>query len=229
MAAAFLGWVMNLLLIATWPLVAAARSIKAIRQLGGFVQNSTGKTKAEQFLEQLRLVLYHRIPPIYYYIYELYRNGHRWPIGHYFMRYETKEIAYRLLYPTVTEFSTPTPLKNKREFAQWCAAHALPHAQTIMAFSDGKALLASNLSDGLPNKDVFVKPVLGKGGGGCRRWMTTGEGIFRTMEGEPATEAQLISHVAQLSETEANLIQPVLQNHPAISDLSVGALCTFAS
>lgn len=220
-----IGWAMNLALIATWPFVAAARSIKAIRSLGGVVQNATGKTKAEQFLEQMSLAFHHRIPPIYYYVYEIHRNGRRWPVGHYLMRHETKEIAFRLLYPRATKFSTPTPLKNKLEFAHKCTTHGLPHAETIMAFSNGKAVSGPEYCDHLPMKDVFVKPALGKGGIGCQRWNAV-FGTFRNMAGDYLTEAELLTQVAQLSESEPYLIQHVLKNHSAISDLSVGALCT---
>lgn len=221
-----IGMLLNLALIVSWPMVASIRAIKAIRKLGDVIQEATGKTKLEQFLEQLRLAVDHRIPPVYYYVYELHRNAKRWSPGHYLMRYETKEIAFRLLYPRATEFSSPTPLKNKLEFAHRCADWDLPHAPVIMAFSDGQRVVGQAFDDRLPMRDVFVKPVFGKGGCGSERWRAMNDGRFRSMLGEHMTEAELLARVARLSEAEPYLIQLALENHPSILDLSAGALST---
>ena len=83
------------------------------------------------------------------------------------MRYETKEIAYRLLYPIATKGYLPTPLRNKMEFARHCRANGIHRVDVYMLFEDGKRVSAADMMDELPEADLFVKPVLGKGG--CRR------------------------------------------------------------
>ncbi len=212
----------NLALIALWPAVASVRAVKSVRRFGDVHRQVSGKSKSRQFLEQLRLAVYHRIPPLYYYKYELYLPERQRLAGHYLMRYETKEIAYRLLYPIETAWHRPTPLKDKVGFARHCEAHGLKHAPTLFVFTSGE-----HPNRELPDTDLFMKPVGAKGGEGAERWNSLGGGRYRNPQGWELSASQLLAHVQDLSRfIEPYLVQPALHNHPSISDMSPGALCT---
>ena len=214
----------NLMLIALWPLIASARAWKEVRKRGDTLRRRTGISKRQQFFEMVRLALHHRVPPIYYYRYDLYQPALQQLAAHYLMRYETKEVAYRLLYPVETDHYVPAPLKDKLGFARHCEMHGLPHVPTLAVFEDGRRIDGKN--DGLPPVDLFFKPVEGKGGGGAERWQSVGQDRHRSAMGEEIDAKALYARVQELSRVEPYLVQPALSNHAALGDLTAGALCT---
>jgi hypothetical protein len=213
----------NLMLIALWPLIASARACKEVRERGETLCRATGISKWQQFSQMVRLALRYRIPPIYYYRYDLYRPTQRQLAAHYLMRYETKEIAYRLLYPVETDRYVPAPLKDKLGFARYCEEHGLRHVPTLAAFEDGRRV---DSQSGLPVTDLFLKPIAGKGGGGAERWRCIDQNRYRNTMGEEMEGGALLARVQNLSRKEPYLVQPALSNHTALRDLTAGALCT---
>jgi hypothetical protein len=143
--------------------------------------------------------------------------------GNYLMRYETKQVAYRLLRPE-TE-TTGMPIKNKIAFAVYCRDHDLPAVPLVAAFRDG-ARLPDIGAPQPPETDLFAKRVFGKGGARAYRWNWIGNGLYRSTTGEEISGAKLLEHVAALSKREAYLVQPALSNHAALRELSLGALST---
>jgi hypothetical protein len=216
----------NLGTIALWPIIASARAVPRVRHYGAAVQRLTGKSRLRQFVEQVAMAVRYRITPIYYYVYEFYRNGQWRSASHYLMRYETKEIAYRLLYPIAHGRYVPAPLKDKMEFARHCHAHDIRHVPVLMLFQDGKRVPAPDLAGRLPEADVFVKPTLGKGGVGSELWRYVGDGKYQDTRGQTCDEPSLISRVTELSRDEPFFIQWAVKNHRDLLDLSAGALCT---
>ena len=216
----------NLGTIALWPIIASARAVRAASKYGPAVQRITGKSPSRQFLEQVSMAVRYRIPPFYYYTYEFYRPGQPRLAPHYLMRYETKEIAYRLLYPAATSDFEPAPLKDKMAFARHCRANGVRHVDVFMLFENGERVDAADLINRLPEADLFVKRVLGKGGKGCELWRHAGGGVYRSSRGEERDAGSLAAHVAQLSLDEPYVIQQAVRNHRELLDLSAGALCT---
>ncbi|HEV8391087.1 MAG TPA: sugar-transfer associated ATP-grasp domain-containing protein [Dongiaceae bacterium] len=216
----------NLGAIALWPVIAVWRAGRVMRRYGAAVQRLTGKSRTRQFLEQVSMAVRYRIAPVYYYVYEFYQPGRRHLAPHYLMRYETKEIAYRLLYPQATAWHEPTPLKNKLEFARHCRANDIRHVEVYMLFEDGKRVSAPDLLGAPPESDLFVKPIFGKGGGGAELWRYAGEGTYRSSRGGECDAAALAAHVAGLSRVEPFIIQQAVRNHHDLLDLGAGALST---
>lgn len=216
----------NLWAITLWPFVASVRALRTVRHYGKAVERLTGKSRLRQYLEQVFIAVGYRITPAYYYVYELYRRGQWRRAPEYLMRYETKEIAFRLLYPFATDQYEPTPLKDKMGFARHCRAHNVRHAPVAMLFQDGARVTAPDFVDRLPQADLFVKPVLGKGGGGTELWRYAGNGSYRDAHGTLIDEPTLIARVAEFSRNERYLIQWAMKNHGDLLDLSAGALCT---
>jgi hypothetical protein len=222
----FLRSARNLGTIALWPIIAAARAVPEVRHYGAAVQRLTGKSRLRQFLEQVSMAIRYRIAPMYYYVYEFYRRGQWRSAPHYLMRYETKEIAYRLLYPIPTAQFAPAPLKDKMEFARHCGAHGIRHVPVLMLFQDGNRVMAPDLADCLPEADVFVKRTHGKGGVRSELWRYAGDGTYRDTRGVIGDGPSLIARVIELSRREPFFIQWAMKNHRELLDLSAGALCT---
>ena len=214
----------NLLLIALWPLVASIRAMKEVKRRGDTLMRVTGKSSWQQFVEQVGLAIRYRIPPAYYYRYDLYRPEQQQFAAHYLMRYETKEIAYRLLYPVETDTYAPPPLKDKLGFARHCQMHGLRHVPTLALFEDGHRIDSDE--ETLPAVDLFIKPVRGKGGSGAERWHSLGHMHYRNTKGDELDNRALFARIQMLSRSEPFLVQPALHNHDVLSDLTAGALCT---
>jgi len=216
----------NLGTIVLWPIIAAARAVPEVRHYGTAVLRLTGKSRLRQFLEQLAMAVRYRIPPMYYYVYELYRHGQWRRAPRYLMRYETKEIAYRLLYPIATAQYAPAPLKDKVEFTRHCQAHDIRHVPVLMLFQDSKRVMAPDLADRLPEADVFVKRTNAKGGVRSELWRYAGNGTYRNTHGEVTDAPSMIAHVTELSRDKPFFIQWAVKNHHDLLDLSAGALST---
>ena len=206
-----------------WPLTAAALAFLLLRQNAAAVRKLTDKSAVRQFFEIVSVAVRHRITPKYYFAFELYFDEHRTRAGDYLMRYETKEIAYRLLKPKVQ--TKGTPIKNKVGFARYCADHELRAVPLVAAFRNGAR--TTEVGDGtLPERDLFVKPVMSKGGTGAERWNWIGNGLYRSTKGVELGGDAVLERVAMLSKKKPYLMQWAMTNHAELRELSVGALCT---
>jgi hypothetical protein len=204
-----------------WPLLAAGMAMPWLQRNAAAIRALTGKSAARQFCEIVRLAVAHHITPKYYYIFEFYLDERRARAGDYLMRYETKEVAYRLLKPK--DGNSGMAIKNKLEFPVFCRVHDLPAVPVIAAFKHRRRIAG----DGdLPATDVFIKRVFGKGGARAERWNWIGGGRYRSTRGAECDAAALLEHATALSQREAYILQPAVTNHPDLADLTVGALAT---
>jgi len=210
-------------LVLAWPLTATAAALPWLRRNAAAIEAMTGKGTLRQFAEILGLALKHRASPRYYYMFELYLAERMQQAGNYMLRYETKQVAYRLLRPKVE--ITGSSIKNKIAFALFCQEHGLPAVPLVAAFNDG-ARVAEIGGVELPETDLFAKRVLGKGGARAYRWNWIGNGRYRSTTGEEVSGPDVLRQVAAMSKREAYLVQPALSNHAALRDLSLGALAT---
>jgi hypothetical protein len=206
-----------------WPLTAAVSVTPFLLRNARPIRAITGKSGLRQFVESVGVAIRHNVPPKYYYIFEFYLAERMAKAGDYLLRYETKQVAYRLLLPRTP--ANGTAIKNKIEFAAVCLAHDLPSVPMLAAFTAG-ARVAGSGEARLPEGDIFAKRVLGKGGWGAERWNFIGGDRYRSTHGAELSGAGLLEHVARLSQRNPYLLQPALMNHAALRDLSVGALST---
>jgi hypothetical protein len=79
----------------------------------------------------------------------------------------------------------------------------------------------------LPETDLFVKPVRGRGGRGAERWDYAGSRHYRRIDGRKLSSVELIDRLRDLSRRQPYLLQERARNHPAMRDLSNGALNTI--
>ena len=75
------------------------------------------------------------------------------------------------------------------------------------------------------NRDLFVKPNVGRGGKGAERWDYVGPG-YRNPAGEEIGRDDLFARLAKRSLGEPIIVQPRIVNHSALEPLNNGALST---
>ena len=209
-----------------WPHVAARKAFKLTRRLGAAVEAASGKSRYRQYYEQLRLALTHGVPPSSYYKFELWRRERFRRASEYLFRYETKAGVYRFYNRGLERGAAIGPLNNKAKFYKRCVGAGLRTAPIFFSIDDGKVTRLAATTDGLPQVDLFVKPNKGKGGRAAKRWDYVGDGRFRSVKGKVLTASALHRRLVGESRTEKLIVGQRLLNHPAIADLSNGALCT---
>jgi hypothetical protein len=142
----------------------------------------------------------------------------------YLTRGETKHGTNRLLKVARRSCS---PLNDKEAFACFCEERQLKALPVLFSIYDGELRSISWQHSDLPKMDLFVKPVRGRGGNGAERWNYAGGGIYCAPDGRSLSEPQLIQRLRDLSRSQPYLVQERAKNHPAIEDLSNGALNTI--
>lgn len=108
-------------------------------------------------------------------------------------------------------------LDNKREFAEFCRKHQLPHPRRF----------GVGLGVSLPAADLFVKYEDGVCGAGAERYRRIPGTDRWSGLGQEFTEAELVSRFRSLESKGALIVQPVLENHPEIEPFTNGSLCTL--
>jgi hypothetical protein len=214
LAASLLLWLPVLLVLVAWASV-----------LNGMAtRRRVHKSITQQVLEQFYFAGRYGILPVWYYMFELFEPAQRRKAPHYIHRYELKSGLLQVLRASVPK-ARRTPTRNKTAFMRQCAQAGIPTIDTIALFRDGKLKGGRARQHGLPPRDLFVKPVHGRGGEGAGLWRWTGDG-YRLNEGATLNAEALTAQLSDWSQTRPLLVQPHAQNHPALADLSNGALCT---
>jgi Sugar-transfer associated ATP-grasp len=180
----------------------------------------TGRPYILQLLDQLRIYAGSGIMPATYYIFSLTDEP---TVGHarsFLKRAETKGS----IYPLVQERMRPSSsLNDKQAFEARCTANGLPVVPTLAVASRGRFLGNSTL----PEQDIFIKPLAGKGGRGAERWEWVGEGRYRDAQNRCLTIRELRDHVLRRSRRLPFIVQPRITNHPSLESLNCGALATM--
>lgn len=179
---------------------------------GRMIHRREGKTPSAQFIEQLRLYLAAGIVGPWYYILSLHRDGQR-RAPTFLQRCETKRGVYALL-----KDANASPIGDKQAFAEACASAGLRCVKCELLVDD--QLLDP---DALPDADLFVKPVTGCGGKGAERWDKTGPRTW-TNGRSSLCASQLLRHLK--SRGERLVVQRLVRAHPALANLTAGALPT---
>jgi hypothetical protein len=116
-----------------------------------------------------------------------------------------------------------SPLQDKAAFSERCRQHGLPTIPEYLHVEAGQ-LHWRTLLEHLPDTDLFLKPVRGRGGTGAAVWYARGPARYQSPQGEVLSENEL---VARLKATRVDyLVQKRIVGHDGIVDLSLGALPT---
>jgi len=137
----------------------------------------------------------------------------------YLTRAQTKHAIYAML---AKARGSTSPLGDKEAFARFCEERQVSAIPVLLSAHSGE--LRGN-SD-LPRTDLFLKPVHGRGGRGAERWDYVGDAY--KLNGHPALSAdQFLNRLQKMSQAQPYLVQQRARNHPAMRDLSNGALNTI--
>jgi len=209
-----------LIAVLVWPAGVLLCALWFTRRNGAVVARRFGRSVLAQLADQARLAVTSGLLPPWYYIFELYRPGAMDRAHCYLTRGQTKYGAYRVL---AEARGSSSPLGDKHAFAYYCAERRVDALPVLLATYDGVVTGAA----GLPETDLFVKPVRGRGGRGAERWDYAGGGDYRRLDGRKLTGAALVDRLRDMSRRQPYLVQERAHNHPAMRDLSNGALNTI--
>lgn len=206
----------------TWPVALGVATFLFTRRNGAAIASRTGTSVAAQVEGQIAMAAGHAIAPFWYYIFELHLPERRKRAALYLTAHETIGPAYSLLQPPPgTDL-----MDDKIWFAEHCHEQGVRAVPVLMHFSEGERQPLKGGSTILPDADLFVKPRSGSGGHRMERWDFVGEGRYRNAHGDILTREQLMEKLSRQSLKDDFLVQPRLANHPALDDISNGALAT---
>ena len=197
------------------PLTVPAALIGTTFRYGPTVRRRTGRSIRAQMRDQFRLYFSSGILPPWYYLFELYRDPSNATGRSYLNRFQTDGGVYLL-----TRGPSPTPLNDKKRFADHCAANGVRHVPYLL-YLDG-----SQNSGSLPDIDLFIKPATGRGGKGTQRWTLAGKETFSSPSHQHVGKELLLERLISTAAQRPLLVQPRLRAHRAFSSLSNGALST---
>ena len=184
-------------------------------QNGALIRERFGKGIAAQFLEQLQLYFSAGVLPPWYYIFSLHDDGSQ-RVETFIQRFETKRCLFPMLKP-----KKGSPLNDKGDFATYCAERGVRCVGTLLTL-DGK-----HPHKALPTCDLFVKPRRGRGGRGAERWDLVGPSTFENPAGEQLQSDALLDRLIEQSRRRPLIIQPRMKPHPALLEITAGALPTI--
>jgi Sugar-transfer associated ATP-grasp len=202
-----------------WPFAFVVTCLWATYNNGRAISRRESVPILRQLLGQLKAAACFGILPHNYYIFELFRAGQLAKGDQYLHRFEMKGGLFELMISR-KEKAERVPMGNKIQFAAHCLKHnvSVPSDYfTYVAGSDPKQHI-------LPDADIFIKPIDACGGVGAHAW-TFADGFFVSINNdEKLSSDQLLQRLSD--NNRSVLVQPRLSNHPAIRDLSNGALAT---
>ena len=205
-----------------WPLKTLFFALKRTMQFGPRVKKKTGIRKTRQFFDQLYLATRHAIPPRAYYVYKLYDPSNYKLASKYIHNHEIIGLL-----PFLNSLKDKKNLDDKCIFYQECEKAGLATIPIIAEFEGGKINRWADDTHGESLKtDLFAKPTAGRQGQGARFYRYQEDGRYRKDDGLLLTLDELLNHLSESSREKPYLLQKRIFNHPDISGLSTGALCT---
>jgi hypothetical protein len=191
---------------------------------GTAIRRHSGTSVTRQVAEQLWFAARHGVLPPWYYMFELFDPGQQAKAPNYIHRFELKNGLLQILRRGVPALRR-TPTQNKIAFGKRCASAGIRTLPNLAVLKAGKLRVPRARRAQLFSQDLFVKPSRGRGGEGAGLWQRSADG-YRLQDGAPLSPEQLVKHLAKVSKRTTLLVQPRARNHPALADLSNGALCT---
>jgi hypothetical protein len=220
----FLGRLGLLASLLLWLPIVLALALWSSWLNGLATRRTSAKSITQQILEQIWFAGRYGILPPWYYMFEMFDPAQQRKAPHYVHRYELKSGLLQVLRLSVPK-ARRTPTRNKTAFLRLCAQAGIPTIGNLALFGQGQLKAGSAKRQGLPQRDLFVKPAHGRGGEGAGLWRWTGAG-YQLHDGEVLSAEALTVRLAELSRERPMLVQPHARNHTALADLSNGALCT---
>lgn len=218
------------LVMLAWPPAMVLWGLGLTLANGGYVARRYGRGVIGQFADQMRLAFTQGIPVNFFYTYELHERSN-WPRARdYILRGYIKggcQLYKRLYRDDPARRASAKLLNDKLAFHHFCAARGLPTARLFAVVSKGVFAWTDHAQTVLPAVDLFLKPRKENGGSGAERWAYVDGRYHRHGSRDTLSANELTDRLAKLSQRQAYLVYECLANHPAIGDLTAGALCTL--
>jgi hypothetical protein len=158
--------------------------------------------------------LLHNLPPFSYFSFRLYEPD-RAPSAPLFL-FSTD--AYALAALNAAQGADNEDVQDKARFARICKGHQLPCIETLAAFRGGEQIEpAEPFVPAQPT--LWIKSLRGAHGAGASHWIRSAAG-YQSMDGRRCSPEELLSFCKR----QDCLVQPVLENHPALAVVSDGRL-----
>ncbi len=206
-----------------------AMSVQMLARHGRWVSEDSGVPRWRQWLEMIWLAVWLPSMPENYYKFEWYRPEVRRRAAGFLHRYEMKNHVYRLLAPGNGAVS----LWDKEAFAAHAHRCGLPIVRTLATARGGRFAPLDGQSSIAWQRDLFIKPIEGKGGKGadCLTYQAGPPSAFRSVRSSTIVPVERLGeHVAALCAhkryARGALIQVRLENHPELKPLAGEPLST---
>lgn len=212
-----------LLALLLWPLVLLTLSCVSLWRNGGAIAVRSRRSFFRQLLDQFRLYVVAGVLPPMYYVYEFYERPRRRHARSFLFRCETKGGVYGIV--NHGQRFAGSIVNDKAAFTEHCRAHGIPSVPTLAVLHSGNLI-----SDRPPEDfqtDLFIKPVVAKGGRGTQRWDYVGADLHRNAQGQVLSKDKLFRRLMRKSVKRPLLIQPRIINHSDLLPISNGALSTI--
>ncbi len=197
-----------------WPLGAFTTALRAQGQMRARSHAPHGTCV---LLDMIWLALRHSIPPLEYALYGFNHPARRAGMHGYVYWNDLPGLAALNRQCGADN----RDVQDKDRFAELCAAHGYPHVPTLAVFTGGRQVLPA--TPYLPDAPVlWVKARRLKGGAGAAKWTRDGDG-YRDKDGRRVAASALM---AELQRQDC-ILQPFVENHPAIAAVSNGALAAL--
>lgn len=199
----------------TWPIALLLASAWFTWRNGRVVSRRHGISVPRQLAEQLKLYFSAGVLPPWYYIFSLHDRGAR-RAPTFIQRFETKPCYFRRL-----KRRKGSPLNQKCDFAAYCERHGIRSVETLLH------LQGDDTEGTLPDRDLFVKPCIGRGGRGAERWDRVAAFTFAGPGGEQLSGDELLRRLIDRSRRKPLIVQPRLRPHRDLAAVTAGALPTI--
>jgi hypothetical protein len=210
------------LALLVWPFVFLGLQVSFTLRNGRAVARGFGRPVRRQLVDQLRLYLGAGALPPWYYIFELHRRPSTGEARDFIYRWESKAGFLQLL--KEDDRAPATDLNNKALFAEHCREHQIRTAPVLAVLTGGNVEYCAIPAEF--ETDLFVKPVIARGGKGAQRWDLVGPATYSSIAGEIFSREQLCARLCEQSRKASLLVQQRLKNHRELEPLNNGALST---
>src|SRR5579871_999096 len=196
-----------------WPVGALYRSLDSVAKMRRQMDSRFG---ARTFFDMYWLALRYSIPPLEYVVYGLDTPLRRAALHQYL--YWNDLPAFAAINRQLG--ADNRDVQDKDRFARICARHGLPHVPTLAVFDHGSQRYPD--APFVPAAPLLWSKALRlKGGAGGTKWSRIGD-VYRNSQSELLSASAL----AEAFLGQDCIVQPVLENHPAIAPITNGALAT---
>jgi len=198
-------WFLNMLLI--------------IKHFGRDIQREYGVSRIKQFWQMSLLLLKHRVMPVYYRSYRLFKPE-IWNRVEEFVYFHTASQIFftNKLFPEESDL-----FRDKYLFMKFCRKHGFRTPEILVIFENGKLQEYDDVT--LPQSDLFIKQRAGMKGMDAMLFRYQNRQYCRN--GKSYSAIQLMNHLREKSlKRKALILQRRVLNHKSWMPFTSGALAT---